>query len=146
MRVRVSIDVTLPLCRGRLISFENGDKGEGWVSFKYERLPNICYWWCCLKHVDKDCDNWIESDGTSTQEDQEYGSWIRTAPAPLNRKLVIRVPGFYETWKKKNQNTSQGRGEGSSLVAGGLPNNQLRWNRLKIWKWPISREKLMKLF
>ena len=44
MRVRVSIDVTLPLCRGRLISFENGDKGEGWVSFKYERLPNICYW------------------------------------------------------------------------------------------------------
>lgn len=145
MRVRVSIDITLPLCRGRLISFENGDKGEGWVSFKYERLPNICYWCCCLNHVDKDCDHWIESDGTSTQEDQEYGSWIRTAPAPLNRKLAIRVPGFYKTRKKKNQN-SQGRGEGSSPVAGGTAKQQLWWNRRKIWKLLISREKLMKLF
>ena len=101
MRVRVSIDVTLPLCRGPLISFENGDKGEGWVSFKYERLPNICYWCCSLKHVDKDCDNWIESDGTSTQEDQEYGSWIRTAPAPLNRKLVIRVLVFTKPERRR---------------------------------------------
>lgn len=32
---------------------------------------------------------------------------------------MIRVLDFYETRKNKNQNTSQGRGEGSSPVAGG---------------------------
>ena len=50
MRVRVVIDVAFPLCRGRLISFDKGE--EGWVSFKYERLPNICYWCGCLNHSD----------------------------------------------------------------------------------------------
>ena len=41
MHVRVSIDISLPLCRNRVLSLEDG--GEVWVNFKYERLPNICY-------------------------------------------------------------------------------------------------------
>ena len=32
MRVQVVIDVALPLCRGRLITFDKGE--ERWVSFK----------------------------------------------------------------------------------------------------------------
>ncbi|XP_050255165.1 uncharacterized protein LOC126701066 [Quercus robur] len=74
MRVQVVIDVSLPLCRDRLISFNEGE--EGWVSFNYERLPNICYWCGCLNHRDKDCDQWIESDGSLKDEDKEYGPWI----------------------------------------------------------------------
>ena len=42
LRLKITIDLSLPLCRGRLISLENGKKT--WVSFKYERLPNMCYW------------------------------------------------------------------------------------------------------
>ena len=42
IRVRVTLDVSLPLCRGRRITLENGDKA--WVFFKYERQPNLCYW------------------------------------------------------------------------------------------------------
>ena len=34
MRVKVTLDVSLPLCKGRLISLENGEKR--WVSLKYE--------------------------------------------------------------------------------------------------------------
>ena len=82
MRVRVVIDVSLPLCRGRMISFDEGD--EAWVSFKYVRLPNICYWCGCLNHSDKDCDRWIEGDGSLKDEDKEYGPWIRTTAAELN--------------------------------------------------------------
>ncbi|XP_075640319.1 uncharacterized protein At4g02000-like [Castanea sativa] len=74
MRLRVVIDVSLPLCRGRLISFDEGE--EGWVSFKYERLPNICYWCGCLNHRDNDCDWWTESDGSLKDKDREYGPWI----------------------------------------------------------------------
>lgn len=41
MRVRVNLDVTRPLSRGRMVSIGQGK--EQWVSFKYECLPNICY-------------------------------------------------------------------------------------------------------
>ena len=33
-RVRVAIDITLPLCRGRVITLPSGEKR--WVKFKYE--------------------------------------------------------------------------------------------------------------
>jgi len=41
IRVRVLIDITLPLCQGRVITMDNGDKN--WVSFKDEQLPNLCF-------------------------------------------------------------------------------------------------------
>uniref|UniRef100_A0A7N2LTL6 Zinc knuckle CX2CX4HX4C domain-containing protein n=1 Tax=Quercus lobata TaxID=97700 RepID=A0A7N2LTL6_QUELO len=115
MRVRVIIDASLPLCRGRLISFDEGE--EGWVSFRYERLPNICYWCGCLNHYDKDCDRWIESDGSLKDEDKEYESWIRTTAAVLTKKSMVRVPGFYEARKKKPQPVGKGGGAVTSRTA-----------------------------
>ena len=41
MQVRVRMDVTQPLYRGRVVMLENGE--QSWVVFKYERLPNLCY-------------------------------------------------------------------------------------------------------
>ena len=43
IRLQVSIDLSLLLCSGRLISVGEGGK-QVWISFKYERLPNLCYW------------------------------------------------------------------------------------------------------
>ena len=34
MRVRVMVDLTRPLCRGRRISFD--EEAQGWVAFQYE--------------------------------------------------------------------------------------------------------------
>ena len=62
MRVRVTLDVYQPLCRGRVIKLEEGEKI--WVSFKYQSLPNICYQCGCFDHGDKYCDIWIQSKGT----------------------------------------------------------------------------------
>ena len=70
--MKVVIDISKPLCRGRLISLSKGE--QSWVSFKYERLPNICYWCGCQNHVDSDCDLWIESEGKLTKENQAYGA------------------------------------------------------------------------
>ena len=42
IHIQVSIDLSLPLCRGRLISIGEGGK-QVWILFKYERLPNMCY-------------------------------------------------------------------------------------------------------
>jgi hypothetical protein len=41
MRVRVKVDISKPLCRGRKARLLAGK--ETWISFKYERLPNFCY-------------------------------------------------------------------------------------------------------
>ena len=73
--LQVSIDTSLPLCRGRLISLHDGK--QIWVSFKYERLPNICYWCGRLTQEDRDCDLWIESEGTLNIDQREFGPQLR---------------------------------------------------------------------
>lgn len=93
----MQVDFSLPLCRGRVLSIE--DEEEHWVTFKYERLPNICYWSGCLDHLDKDCDRWIESEGTLEESDREYGAWIRADLTPMSRKPMVVVLGFYDNRK-----------------------------------------------
>ncbi|XP_065615766.1 uncharacterized protein LOC136061661 [Quercus suber] len=77
VRIRVSLDVTIPLCRGRLVSI--GRDKEVWVSFKYERLPNICYWCGCFDHDDKDCEKWLNSFYKSRQS-------VSSQPVPQSQK------------------------------------------------------------
>ena len=68
LRLKVRLDLTLPLCHVRLISLENGK--QIWISFKYERLPNLCYWCGCLIHDDKDYEIWIDGEGTLKPKDR----------------------------------------------------------------------------
>ena len=97
IRVKVSIDITMPLCRGRIIKLK--DDKQVWVSFKYERLPNICYWCGRLTHNDKDCEIWIESEGTLRNDQKEFGPCLRAPPFLVFRKNTIVVPGYYSTRK-----------------------------------------------
>ena len=62
MRMRVKLDIKKPLSRGRRVRF--GPDSDGWVSFRYKRLPIFCYWCGRLTHDTKDCDVWIRSKGT----------------------------------------------------------------------------------
>ena len=103
IRVRVSFDISLPLCRGRLITLD--DDREHWVSFKYERLPNLCYWCGRLTHSDKDCEKWIDSEGSLQHEDQQFGAWMRVPPFVAAHKNVVAVPGFFS--KKKMETPVQ---------------------------------------
>ena len=68
MRVRFVIEIRKPLCRGRKISWDQ--TGEGWASFMYECLPNICYWCGHLSHDDKDCVLWLSSRGSLSADEQ----------------------------------------------------------------------------
>ncbi|XP_065624185.1 uncharacterized protein LOC136065223 [Quercus suber] len=59
MQIRVEVDVHKPLCRGRRVRF--CPEKEGWVTFRYERLPIFCHWCGVLNHDSKDCDLWLQS-------------------------------------------------------------------------------------
>lgn len=92
LRIRVRVNTTHPLCRGRRVTFEEGL--ERWVSFQYERLPNLCFWCGLFSHDNKECDIWLKSKGRLKVEQQQFGHWIRANPFGSNRSLSIEVKGF----------------------------------------------------
>lgn len=93
MRVRVTIDISQPLCRGKVVLLDSGK--EMWVPFKYERLPSLCFWCGCLSHDDRDCELWVESEGSLTPESQQFGPWLKAAPFMSSQCYMVKVPGFF---------------------------------------------------
>ena len=79
------MDITLPLCRGRVFKLENGEKS--WICFQYER-------WGRLKHYDKLCELWIRSKSSLTADKQQFGSYLRATPYQTSGRRVILVPGY----------------------------------------------------
>ncbi|KAK9988680.1 hypothetical protein SO802_028919 [Lithocarpus litseifolius] len=94
MQVRVNVDITKPLCRGQKLGLTNGD--ESWVSFKYERLPNLCYWCGRLTYHDKECSLWKKRKGTLKEGEQKFGSWLRVNTPNFSKKTIVRVEGYEE--------------------------------------------------
>ena len=91
MRVRIRLEVNRPLCRGRLVKFEDGIKG--WVAFRYERLPNFCYWCGCLDHGEKDCDVGIQQRQASNKQEYQFGACLRAISDRAPHKTMVIVPG-----------------------------------------------------
>ena len=71
MRVRVRLDISKPLCRGRKLGQVKGV--EGWVSFEYERMPNFCYRCGIPNHGDGDCEDWLRTPPTQRESFQSIG-------------------------------------------------------------------------
>ena len=78
---------------------ENGEKV--WAKFKYEQLPNICFWCGRLNHSDKNYELWIDSKGTLKLKQQKFDSTLKAAPYTSACKDVIYVPGYYERKKTR---------------------------------------------
>lgn len=88
----MSIDVTKPLSRGRKVEVSNGE--VSWVSFKYERLPNLCYWCGCLTHQDRECSLWQNRKGVVPEKHQQFGPWWRANTLNLAKRTVVWVAGY----------------------------------------------------
>ena len=52
MRIQINIDITQPLCKGRLVNM-GGPKPQ-WISFKYKCMPIFCYWCGVMNHDQKE--------------------------------------------------------------------------------------------
>lgn len=73
MRVRVCLDVTKPLLRGKKLRI--GSSTPYWVRFSYERLPDFCYICGKLGHSHHDCEHLSSFDEKSGSF--PYGQWLR---------------------------------------------------------------------
>ena len=92
MHVKVAVNITKSLCRGRKATFRQNS--NGWISFKYKQLPNCCFWCGRLDHGDKECDMWLKIKGLLSSKDQQFGTWLCASQFNLNRKTVMKVKGF----------------------------------------------------
>lgn len=108
MRVRVEVNVSKPLCRGRMVLLE--DEEEVWVPFKYEKLPNFFYWCGMVCHDDKDCDRWLSCKGSLPLNSQEFNAWLRASPFSAGRKTFCSVPGVevFEQHHSRKEVTPEG--------------------------------------
>ena len=104
LRVRVEVDVSNSLCRGRKVAIN--EESEIWVSFKYEKLPNFCYWCGMVSHADKECDVWLSSKGKLRQDQQGYGNWLRALPFNPRRTTVTTVAGMGDGLGRPSSHTS----------------------------------------
>ncbi|XP_050207689.1 uncharacterized protein LOC126657103 [Mercurialis annua] len=88
-RVRVMLDVSKPIIRGTKIANSLGELS--WVSFKYERIHNYCYWCGMLDHLVAECEIKPEHMEVS---DWPYGPNLRATPK--KRQLMgTKVTSFF---------------------------------------------------
>jgi len=76
LRVKVSIELSSPLARGRMLHLQGRST---WVAFKFEKLPKFCYNCGVIKHGRSGC---IEQGAGKKNGDEEgypYGPWLRVA-------------------------------------------------------------------
>ncbi|XP_040992702.1 uncharacterized protein LOC121239512 [Juglans microcarpa x Juglans regia] len=74
LRIRLNMDITKPLARGRLIRM---DRTQRWIEFKNERLPLLCFQCRIVRHLDRNCAFTKNRSQTKVEEKSQYGQWLR---------------------------------------------------------------------
>lgn len=82
LRVRICVDLSKPLTRGRMLKLMNNSV---WVAFQYEKLPKFCFRCGVIRHGLTGC---LQSGGRRTSgeaAETQFGSWLR-ALSPNRRQ------------------------------------------------------------
>ena len=104
LRVGLSIDVTKPIPRGRLVTFQS--IGQMWISFKYERFPWLCFHCSILGHLEKGCVTKLRCGGKNIGETKQYGPWLRVT------KFLNHWYGSGGSGEQRNQTTAMVKAHG----------------------------------
>lgn len=116
LRVRVLMDVTKKLVRGKRIVIEGGE--QRWISFKYERLPNFCYKCGLLSHGFKECKEVSGLDESTESNDFQYGAWLR-GEAPRRGGGDFTRVGVGDASQSRGGPTRKEEGEQGGVERGG---------------------------
>jgi len=117
LRIRVNVDITKPLEKGRPFLI----KGKSiWVSFKYEKLPLFCYHCGRIYHADKTCSSktgYILNDDTKARP---WGSWLRAEDMRSKKEVAMSAQAI-ETRLRKKLNGIQDAGTMVNQAESGFP-------------------------
>ena len=102
LRIRVRLDITMPLCRGRKVRL--GDQGLKWVDLKYERLPIFCYLCGRVDHDEKECMQGLRSNSTLSPDEKQFGPWLRATQDRYQKPQTITTEktGEISTGRKES--------------------------------------------
>jgi hypothetical protein len=81
LRVRIVVDLTKPLARGRMLKVMNKSV---WVAFQYEKLPRFCFRCGVIRHGVEGCSQ-TGLLRTGEAGEPQYGSWMK-ALSPKRRQ------------------------------------------------------------
>uniref|UniRef100_A0A803P9C0 CCHC-type domain-containing protein n=1 Tax=Cannabis sativa TaxID=3483 RepID=A0A803P9C0_CANSA len=84
MRVRVTLDITVPLRRRRKLRRTAMEEGF-WAEFKYEYLPTFCIICGIIGHSKKFCPKFFDTPAEMLVK--LYGAWMRAQPRRRNNLL-----------------------------------------------------------
>jgi hypothetical protein len=79
LRVKVSIGLSRPLARGRMLHLQGRST---WVAFKFEKLPKFCYKCGVIEHGRTGCNEQGAGKKNGDEEGYPYGPWLRVAFPP----------------------------------------------------------------
>uniref|UniRef100_A0A803NTN1 Zinc knuckle CX2CX4HX4C domain-containing protein n=1 Tax=Cannabis sativa TaxID=3483 RepID=A0A803NTN1_CANSA len=83
LRIRVLLDVSKPLKRGRTISLSHV-KDKFWVDFRYERLPEYCMECGVIGHPFNKCVVYLEQLNRGEEPTLEYQPFIKGSALPTS--------------------------------------------------------------
>jgi hypothetical protein len=84
LRIRVTIDLTSPIERGRALHFAGKSHC---INFKYEKLPMICFHCGRLVHGRQGCQERLSGRLNSDTKERQWGLWLK-ADEPRRRNPV----------------------------------------------------------
>jgi hypothetical protein len=82
LRVRIVLDLTKPLARGRMLKLPNRSV---WVAFQYEKIPKFCYRCGIIRHGASGCQRDGGRQLSGEAKDNQFGAWLR-ADSPNRRQ------------------------------------------------------------
>jgi hypothetical protein len=95
LRVKIPLDLSKPLARGRMLHLQSG---SCWVGFKYEKLPTFCFHCGVIRHGRYGCSQGGWQKRSANAGSTPYGHWLRVS-FPYRRGMggmfgpVMKVAG-----------------------------------------------------
>jgi hypothetical protein len=108
LRLRVVIDLTQPLERGRALHF---DGKSHWVHFKYEKLPMFCFQCGRVVHERQGCPVRHSRRIHATEEAKQWGTFLRADGPKKGRTDQGGNGGWFNSSAEGSASDGGGRGE-----------------------------------
>lgn len=91
LRLKIRLDIPKPLRRGIIVDLGE-ERGERWCPISYEHLPDFCYIYGVIGHVDRACSRKLDKD-----EAAAYSKELRYFPA--RRGGLLGRSGGTGSWR-----------------------------------------------